>query len=171
MGYYGAQEHCDHPAAHGSMPSTGYRGSNSGCHPAASVSFDWLTPTCLCCRRDFSECKFDEASLAVLHSVTSLTMLEFEQHLTEDDEGGRDQPAPPAELLAAVADLKQHNPVLKVPARIRACPIGVVDWSARPSHSWLGQAPMYVMRTCTQLLGHSWCAASSSGWHDIGLRP
>ncbi len=88
----------------------------------------------LCCRRDDKESKFDGASLSVLHGVKSLTMLRFEQNLAEDDDRPREQPAPPQELVAAVADLKQHNPVLKVPVGIRAPHI--CGHSEHPSHGW-----------------------------------
>jgi hypothetical protein len=118
MGCCCAQEHSSE-SAH-SCSSLGIWQTLDVILHSASVSVVWATPTCLCCRRDDKEFKFDGASLAVLHGVTSLTMLRFEQHLAEDDDRPREQPAPPQELVAAVADLKQHNPVLKVPVGIRA---------------------------------------------------
>ena len=46
---------------------------------------------------------FDGASLAVLHSITTLTLLELFEQRT---------------LVAAIAELQQHNPTLEVCMRI-----------------------------------------------------
>lgn len=57
---------------------------------------------------------FNAASLSVLRSVTTLLQLDLEQHAPRMDAEEQARLEPSQELKAAVADLQQHNPILKV---------------------------------------------------------
>ena len=58
--------------------------------------------------------KFNAASLSVLRSITTLCQLDLDQHPCLMDAEAQARLEPSQELKAAVADLQQHNPNLKV---------------------------------------------------------
>jgi hypothetical protein len=66
------------------------------------------------CRRMWGDSKFNAASLSVLRSVTTLLQLDLEQHTPRMNAKEQARLEPCQELKAAVADLQQHNPSLKV---------------------------------------------------------
>jgi hypothetical protein len=81
--------------------------------------------TCYVCRK-----QFNASSLAVLHGITSLALLDM--GLTH---GAIFQPetASSQQLLAAFADLEQHNPNLEV-LSITTLAIARLAWWRRPEH-------------------------------------
>ena len=91
------------------------------------------------CRRATCDSEFDAASLAVLYAVKTLTLLDLEQRYGWMEEGKLRQP--PEKLVAAVADLQQHNPTLKVCMRIirHFATLPSVEARLRQTLAWLAR--------------------------------
>ena len=64
------------------------------------------------CRGNFSWSAFDAGSLAILRGITTLRLLGLEHYTGKSVDGYREWPT--EEMLAAIGDLQQHNPTLKV---------------------------------------------------------